>query len=45
MSSVYLDHAATSPLCVEAQEAMEPFLSSRFGNPSMQVSVLFRIAA
>jgi len=34
MSSVYLDHAATSPLCAEAQEAMEPFLSTRFGNPS-----------
>jgi cysteine desulfurase len=31
---VYLDHAATSPLCAEAREAMEPFLSERFGNAS-----------
>ena len=34
MSQVYLDHAATSPLCAEAWEAMEPFLSARYGNPS-----------
>ena len=32
--SVYLDHAATSPLCDEAREAMEPYLSERFGNAS-----------
>jgi cysteine desulfurase len=31
---VYLDHAATSPLCAEAREAMEPFLDERFGNAS-----------
>jgi cysteine desulfurase len=31
---VYLDHAATSPLCAEAREAMEPFLGERFGNAS-----------
>jgi cysteine desulfurase len=32
--SVYLDHAATTPLCDEAREAMEPYLSQRFGNAS-----------
>ncbi len=31
---VYLDHAATSPLCREAREAMEPYLDVRFGNAS-----------
>lgn len=34
MSRVYLDHAATTPLSLEARAAMEPFLSERFGNPS-----------
>jgi cysteine desulfurase len=31
---VYLDHAATSPLCDEARGAMEPYLTERFGNAS-----------
>ena len=31
---VYLDHAATSPLCAEARAAMEPYLDDRFGNAS-----------
>jgi cysteine desulfurase len=31
---VYLDHAATSPLCREAREAMAPYLGDRFGNAS-----------
>ncbi|HET6847728.1 MAG TPA: cysteine desulfurase family protein [Gaiellales bacterium] len=31
---VYLDHAATSPLCREAREAMAPYLDDRFGNAS-----------
>jgi cysteine desulfurase len=31
---VYLDHAATSPLRPEAFEAMLPYLSGHFGNPS-----------
>jgi cysteine desulfurase len=31
---VYLDHAATSPLCSEAREAMAPYLDDRFGNAS-----------
>jgi len=32
--TVYLDHAATTPLQPEALEAMLPFLTERFGNPS-----------
>lgn len=31
---VYLDHAATTPLRSEALEAMLPYLSEHFGNPS-----------
>ncbi|MEJ7764276.1 MAG: cysteine desulfurase family protein [Acidimicrobiales bacterium] len=31
---VYLDNAATTPLRPEALEAMMPFLTDRFGNPS-----------
>ena len=31
---IYLDHAATSPLCAEARTAMEPYLADRFGNAS-----------
>jgi len=31
---VYLDHAATTPMRAEAVDAMMPFLSERFGNPS-----------
>jgi cysteine desulfurase len=31
---VYLDHAATTALGSEAREAMEPYLSDRFGNAS-----------
>lgn len=30
----YLDHAATTPLRPEALAAMEPYLTTRFGNPS-----------
>ena len=30
----YLDHAATSPMCPEALEAMRPFLNENFYNPS-----------
>ncbi len=32
--TVYLDHAATTPLRAEALEAMLPFLTEDFGNPS-----------
>lgn len=31
---VYLDHAATTPVRTEVREAMLPWLSERFGNPS-----------
>jgi cysteine desulfurase len=31
---VYLDHAATTPMCAEAVAAMLPFLGDGFGNPS-----------
>src|SRR5918996_2298073 len=32
--SVYLDHAATTPLRPEVLEAMRPYLTEHFGNPS-----------
>jgi cysteine desulfurase len=32
--TVYLDHAATTPLSDAARAAMEPFLAESFGNPS-----------
>jgi cysteine desulfurase len=32
--SIYLDHAATTPLRGEALEAMLPYLTEQFGNPS-----------
>ncbi|HLY82859.1 MAG TPA: cysteine desulfurase family protein [Acidimicrobiales bacterium] len=35
----YLDHAATTPLCPQAAEAMLPWLTERFGNPSGSHSV------
>src|SRR5579884_853609 len=31
---IYLDHAATTPLRIEASEAMEPFLGESYANPS-----------
>ena len=34
MKAVYLDHAATTPIRNEVREAMEPYLSEFFGNPS-----------
>ncbi len=33
-SPVYLDYNATTPVAPEVAEAMQPFLGSRFGNPS-----------
>jgi cysteine desulfurase len=33
---IYLDHAATTPLRREALEAMLPYLTEHFGNPSSQ---------
>ena len=32
--AIYLDHAATTPLRREALDAMLPFLTEQFGNPS-----------
>jgi cysteine desulfurase len=37
--TAYLDHAATTPLRPEALEAMLPFLTEHFGNPSGSHSV------
>ena len=34
MRTVYLDHAATTPLDPRVREAMLPYLSDEFGNPS-----------
>ena len=31
---IYLDHAATTPVRAEVEEALRPFLSEGFGNPS-----------
>ena len=31
---IYLDHAATTPLCPEALEAIQPYFQEAFGNPS-----------
>lgn len=37
--TVYLDHAATTPLDPEVFAAMEPFLKEQFGNPSSSYSL------
>lgn len=34
MPSIYLDHAATTPMRAEVREAIEPFCHGEFGNPS-----------
>ena len=34
MKEIYLDHASATPLDPRVQEAMEPYLSHEFGNPS-----------
>lgn len=31
---IYLDYNATTPLCTEARDAMQPYLERHFGNPS-----------
>jgi len=31
---IYLDYNATTPLCDPAREAMLPYLTRHFGNPS-----------
>lgn len=39
MKPIYLDNAATTPLLPEVLEAMLPFLTDQFGNPSSQYSL------
>jgi cysteine desulfurase len=39
LKSVYLDHAATTPLRPEVLLAMKPFLAQQFGNPSSLYSL------
>lgn len=34
METIYLDHAATTPVLPEVVEAMTPYLKQQFGNPS-----------
>ncbi len=34
MRRIYFDHAATTPVRPEVREAMEPYLTTTFGNPS-----------
>jgi len=34
MNSIYLDNNATTPLAPVARDAMQPYLSERFGNPA-----------
>ncbi|HBG32517.1 MAG TPA: cysteine desulfurase NifS, partial [Acholeplasmataceae bacterium] len=34
MKTIYLDHAATTPLSPIAYEKMKPFLEGFYGNPS-----------
>ena len=31
---IYLDNGATTKICKEAAEAMEPYLNDMYGNPS-----------
>ena len=45
MNTVYLDHAATTPLRPEVREAMAPFLGDVYGNPSSSHRVGRRAAA
>ncbi len=44
VDTVYLDHAATTPLLDVVRAAMEPFLDERFGNPSSRHTLGVRAA-
>lgn len=39
MKIVYMDHAATTPIAPEVFEAMTPYLTEKYGNPSSLYSV------
>jgi len=39
MKSIYLDHAATTPMHPRALEAMLPYLQEQYGNPSSVYSL------
>lgn len=39
MKTIYLDNAATTPLLPEVLEAMLPYMTEQFGNPSSQYSL------
>jgi cysteine desulfurase len=44
MDPIYLDNAATTPLCPEVQAALAPFLAGEFGNPSSRYPLGVRAA-
>lgn len=39
--TIYLDHAATTPVRPEVAAAMQPWLTEQFGNPSAQYSLAY----
>ncbi len=45
MKQIYLDHAATTPLSAAVRAAMEPWLTSEFGNPSSRHPLGVRASA
>ncbi len=44
MKQIYMDHNATTPLDPEVLEAMMPYLTEHFGNPSSSTHIFGRIA-
>ncbi len=44
MNPIYMDHHATTPLDAEVLEAMMPFLTEHFGNPSSSTHEFGRVA-
>ena len=45
MRHIYLDYNATTPVAPSVQEAMAPFLTQHFGNPSSSHAHLQRFFA
>jgi cysteine desulfurase len=45
MTGIYLDHHSTTPLDPRVRDAMEPWLTERFGNPHSESHMLGRAAA